>query len=233
MLADPAQLLAAWEEGSRASPVARAAVLVHRAGLVEDLEAALDLPIGRGAALAARLHAELYSEGVDCTVRCRRCGEDLDVRVSLPGLADDGGTATAEVAGLVVRAPTARDLLAAAAAEDARRELLRRCVREADGEPVDPEALGAGRLAALDDAVEGLAGVAGLVMRARCPACGEDATAPLDVGGLLWEQVVRSARALLTEVAELATAFGWSEGDVLALTPLRRREYLRLARGGA
>jgi hypothetical protein len=70
------------------------------------------------------------------------------------------------------------------------------------------------------------------VLRSRCPACGEDATAPLDIGALLWEQVEHSAHVLLTEIAELGVAFGWSEEEILALTPLRRRVYLELARGG-
>jgi hypothetical protein len=232
MLADPAQLLAAWEEGSRAEPVARVAVLVHRAGLAEDIDSALDLPIGRGATMAARLHAEMFGAEVEGIVRCGVCGEDLDVTVPLAGLADEGGS-RADVAGLVVRALTIRDLLVAGAAGDARRELLARCVSDRHGQPVELEELDAERLGALDEAAEDLAGAAGTVLRGNCPACGGDATAPLDVGALLWEQVARSARALLAEVAELGAVFGWSEQDVLALTPLRRREYLRFAWGEA
>jgi hypothetical protein len=233
MLADPAQLLAAWEAGSRAPPVARAAVLVRQAELVEDLDAALDLPIGHGAALAARIHAETFGAAIDGILRCEGCDEELDVVVPLAELAGNASAATAEAAGLVVRAPTTRDLVEAGAADDAPRTLMTRCVRDPDGEAVEPDALDAEQLAEVDAAAEELAGAAGLVLRGPCPACGEDATVPLDVGALLWEQVVRSARGLLAEVAELGASFGWSEEDVLALTPPRRRAYLRLARDGA
>ena len=69
-------------------------------------------------------------------------------------------------------------------------------------------------------------------VRASCPECGADVGAPLDVGALLWDRVARAAGEALHEVAELAAAFGWSEADVLGLTPLRRRAYLELVRGG-
>jgi hypothetical protein len=232
MLADTAEMLAAWEAASTVPPAARTVVLVHRAALAEDLDAALDLPLGEAAALAARTHSEAFGAVVDGILSCEGCGEDLDVTLPLSELNGNGGATTAEAAGLIVRAPTTRDLIAASEGDDASRALIARCVRDREGAPVDPDALDAERLAELDAAAEELSGPAGLVLRSRCPACGEDATAPLDIGALLWEQVERSAHALLTAVAELGAAFGWSEDEILALTPLRRRVYLELARDG-
>jgi hypothetical protein len=106
-----------------------------------------------------------------------------------------------------------------------------RCIHE-DGEPVNPAGLAEDVCRQVDAAAEELAGAAGLVIRTTCPACGTDVSAPLDVAGLLWEQVAAAAPAVLAEIAELAAAFGWSEADVLGLTPARRRVYLDLVRGG-
>jgi len=231
MLPGPADMLATWEAAAGMPSVARGAVLVERAGLAPDLDTALDLPVGRGAALAARVHAEAFGAVVDGLLRCAACGEELEVALPLEAVAADAGGETATVGGgLVVRAPTIRDLLLAGAAQDAERTLLERCVSGPDGASIDPGSLSDDARAEVDAAAERLAGVAGLVVRATCPVCGADASAPLDVGALLWERVARAARALLAEVAELAGAYGWTEGEVLALTPLRRHAYLELAR---
>ena len=78
-LRDQAQLLSAWEAAAALPPVARGAALVERAGLVDDLDAALDLPVGEGAALAARLYADAFGDEVDGLVTCGACGTVLDV----------------------------------------------------------------------------------------------------------------------------------------------------------
>jgi hypothetical protein len=52
--------------------------------------------------------------------------------------------------------------------------------------------------------------------------------ATFDAGSLLWEEIDARARALLAEVHQLAAAYGWSEGQILALSDRRRAVYLDL-----
>lgn len=233
---DGAQVLSAWEAAATLPQPARGAALLARAGLVADLATALDLPVGQTAALAARLHADTFGDVVEGLVACGACATLLDVTVSLRGLPAAHGDATMvtppDGRELRVRAPTTRDLLAARDRADPARALLAACVSDAAGAPTDPDALGADALELVDAAAEELAGPAAIVVRSTCPECGADVAASLDVAALLWDRVARAAGEALAEVAELAGAFGWSEGDVLALTPLRRAAYLELARGG-
>jgi hypothetical protein len=63
----------------------------------------------------------------------------------------------------------------------------------------------------------------------RCDACDGTWTAPFDVVAFLWSEVEAWAWRLLTDVHRLASAYGWSERDVLALGPRRRQIYLELA----
>jgi hypothetical protein len=236
-LRDRAGLLSAWEAAAALPPVARAAALVERAGLVDDLDAALDLPVGEGAALAVRLHADAFGDVADGVATCEACATVLDVTVPLTALAAPPEEA-ARVVGhgdrqLRVRAPTTRDLLAVRDVIDPARALLGACVTQADGAPADPAALDDELLGLVDDAAEELAGIAATIVRVTCPECGASVAAPLDVGALLWERVERAAEEALLEVAELAAAYGWSEAQVLALTPTRRRAYVELARGGS
>ncbi|MFJ2865880.1 hypothetical protein [Kitasatospora sp. NPDC087314] len=235
-LADPGQLLTAWEEALAVPLPARTAVLLHRTGLAPDLDGALDLGVGQCAALAAALHRAVYGPDVDGLVGCTGCGELLEVHLRLP--AADAGTAgpptvepgEARVGAHAVRAPTVRDLLAAAGGPgDTRTVLLARCVRRLDGQPFDPAALTPEEESLLDEAAELLAGDAETVLRTRCPACGGEVAAALDIGAVLWDQVDAAAPALMAEVTTLARAFGWSEQAVLAMSPFRRHAYLSLA----
>ena len=52
-----------------------------------------------------------------------------------------------------------------------------------------------------------------------------------DVAAFLWAAVERWALLTLRDVHQLALAYGWGEGDVLALSPLRRQLYLEMAYG--
>jgi hypothetical protein len=231
-----AGLLAAWEATVAVPELARGPALVAEAGLADDLDAALDLPLGESAALAARLHADAFGDEVEGLVTCEPCGTVLDVSVPLAELPAPRGDATVVVAPggeLRVRAPTTRDLLAARDSPDPAQALLAACVTGAGGAPADPDALDEASLALVDDAAEELAGAAAIVVRVACPECGAAVAAPLDVGALLAERVARAAAEALGEVAELAAAFGWSEAEVLALTPLRRRAYVELVRGAS
>lgn len=224
---DSAVLLTAWEEAAAAPVVARGAVLVHRAGLTPDLDAALDLDVGECAALAMQVHTALFGREVQALIACTRCAERLELQLRLP---DASGGGIAQVGGLTVRAPSTRDLLAAAGRPgDGRAVLFSRCVRHGDGTPVRPTDLTADEEAAVDAAAERLAGAAALVLRTRCPACEEDVRAALDPGALLWDQVDATAPTLLDEVATLARCFGWSEAEVLAMSLARRSAYLKLA----
>jgi len=64
-----------------------------------------------------------------------------------------------------------------------------------------------------------------------CPACGHGWEELFDIASWLWVEVGDQALRLLREVDLLARIYGWSESEILALPPLRRSHYLRLAAG--
>jgi hypothetical protein len=132
---------------------------------------------------------------------------------------------------LVVRCPTSRDLLGAAASADPAVELLTRCVTDASGSAVDPTSWDGRQRAAVDAAAEQLAGAAAVVLRSACPNCAAEVGVDVDIPALVWQRISMEVPVVLAEVAELATAFGWSEADVLAMSRVRRDAYLALVRG--
>ncbi len=51
---------------------------------------------------------------------------------------------------------------------------------------------------------------------------------PFDILSYLWTEIEDWAQRLLVDVHTLAVSYGWSERDILALSPRRRRMYLEL-----
>jgi hypothetical protein len=63
-----------------------------------------------------------------------------------------------------------------------------------------------------------------------CPACGMTERVELDIGRFLWADVRHAALRLMRDVHELASAYGWSEREVLAMPAARRASYLEMTR---
>ena len=78
------------------------------------------------------------------------------------------------------------------------------------------------------EAVEAADPGADLTLDVACPECGGATRAELDIASYLWTELDAWARDVLLDVHLLATAYGWSEPEILALSPTRRRYYLEL-----
>jgi hypothetical protein len=63
-----------------------------------------------------------------------------------------------------------------------------------------------------------------------CPACAHEWTAAFDAAAFLWSELDAWTRRTLHDVHTLATAYGWTEAEVLALGR-RRHVYLELVGG--
>lgn len=232
-----ADLLRAWEQGRSAGPVARGLLLLAAAFPGRDPDELAALPVGRRDGLLLDLREQVFGPHVEALVDCPACGTRLEVECTTadlraPDAAADFPAVTAAGVALRFRLPTSLDLLAAAAAgsvERARRALFERCVIPPDGlaaADLPAEAVGAvGR--ALADADP----QAALALDVDCPGCGAAAAVPCDMVQFFWRELHAWAARTFREVHTLATAYGWPEDAILALSPRRRRTYLDLVTG--
>ena len=229
------ELLDAWERGLGLPEGERALAL-----LAPDDGAAL--PLGELDARLLALRRWAFGPRLDGVARCPSCGADLElsfdadeVEAPVParnGAAPDHALRVDDYE-LRFRLPTSLDALAAAGAETlaaAQRVLLERCVTGStrSGAPVAPAALPAHVVERIEDAMAERDPQADVALALSCSECGHEWEAAFDVGRFLWTEVDRWARRVLVDVAELASAFGWTEAQVLRLSPLRREAYLRL-----
>jgi hypothetical protein len=220
------ELLDLWTRAGQSAGPARAGVLASGlAGVAGD-----ETPVGEvNRALLGAWRAE-FGDRLECVAACPACGERLEAEVSVAAILSAAAAAeppALEVGGrrVTLRWPTVGDLEAAAstgAPEPARRELARRCL----GADAAPE----GELAdAVSAALEAADPHLAVRLALRCPACETSFEAAVDVAAHVWAALDWRAHRVLSEVAELAAAYGWTEDEVLRLPRARRRAYAERA----
>jgi hypothetical protein len=108
--------------------------------------------------------------------------------------------------------------------------LLAQCLltSEKDGQAVPASALPAPLRAALEQALEEADPLGDASLALDCPECGQGWAAALDLADWTWREVEGWAGRLLGEVHVLASAYGWTEAEVLAHSPRRRARYREL-----
>jgi hypothetical protein len=232
-----ADLLAVWERGNALSPPRRALLLLAAALPDAGPEALGRLSVGRRDGLLLGIRAAVFGPRLEALGTCDGCGERAEVDFDTERLLGPAETPPVSLelrigdVALELRLPDASDLVALADAvdgADAERALLRRCVAAArcGDRSVAPEDLPAPVVDAIAARLSEADPLAEVRLALACPACGRPWSETLDVGGFFWREIEAWAARLLDEVHVLASAYGWTERDVLALTPLRRRHYL-------
>ena len=114
--------------------------------------------------------------------------------------------------------------------DDFAQRLLDRCVLACtcDGEHFAARELPARVLDALSQHMESLDPGASVSFALDCPQCAAHWQAPLDVGDMVWQKVRAAAERVLLDIDALARAYGWTEREVLRLSPMRRAAYLQM-----
>ena len=214
-------LLSAWESAyGRLAPDRAVTLAAAATGL--PFEDVADLPLGACDLLLLQLREQCFGPQLDGLAECPRCDTELDVRIDVDELRvrGAGGDRSVEVAGRTVRlrALTSHDIRSAGGDRD---RLLAQCVV---GEPAAPSR---DLLDAVEAHLDVLDPQAAPTIDLDCPSCRASWPAPFDIAEFVWNEVDRFARRLLHDVHTLATAYGWREADVLAVSPARRRYYLQ------
>jgi hypothetical protein len=235
-----AELLGAWERSAALGPAEREDALLR---LVLPDHDPVGLTVGERDARLLEMRELLFGGELDGAADCPRCCEPVEYSVPArtllaeraPPANGDGLGLSAFGYELRLRLPTGADLAAAASARDldgARRVLLERCVLSAtaDGREEAPARLPPEVVAALAERLAQVDTLADARLGLTCPGCACDWTVALEIGVWLWSEVESWAWRTLFDVHALASAYGWSEAEILALGP-RRELYLELVEG--
>jgi len=234
-------LLRIWEEHQRSHPVKRALHLLAAAWPELGWHAWLHASIGERDGALLALQESLFGSELHTTTACPHCGERLESEFSVHDVRSGGAAAPEAPRRLCLRQrgytidyrlPTSDDLLHVAAqrddADDAALQLLRRCVSRAQrgSDEIDAASLPEGIVANLTADMAQHDPDADVRIALECPACGTTWQTRFDIVSYLWSELDDWAQRTLADVHALAHAYGWSEGAILALSPVRRQVYL-------
>jgi hypothetical protein len=233
-----ADFLTLWESGRALHPLDWGLLAVHAAFPETQSDSAADWPIGRRNRALAEMRLACFGPAVRGWTSCRQCADKLEFELDGRALAESQLPGQAEpivVNGRAFRLPTSRDLAHVAAESDpttASALLLERCRLDGQAEAADQaspaidwteddlDAIGE-RMALADPLAE-------IMLHFDCPECGESFDESLDLPTFLLAEIEGRAKRLLREVHTLASAYGWSEAEILSLNPVRRQFYLEM-----
>jgi hypothetical protein len=238
---DTSTLLDAWDCGHSLSADAWALWLLRAAGAggAEPAGALLQWPVGRRDRALLRLRSLTFGTRVMGLVECPCCGSAAEFDVAADALfvsgpaGDDPAPVRLDIDGLSVtcRPVTAGDLLAINGCGDldsATTCLVERCVRaeRQDGTCVAVRDLPEAALDEVTAQLEQVDPQADVRLALQCPACGHAWQVMFDIVTFFWRELGAWGARQLRDVHELASAYGWSEAQILSLSPARRRRYL-------
>lgn len=235
-------ILNIWESGLRQRPVERAISVVTLAAPPSTRAEALAMSIGERDTRLLAIRESLFGVSFAGFAACQQCQENLefsfeaiDMRPPDPNQACDGQPFRFRCDGYEVQArlPNSTDLLAIAGCQDvatARARLLERCITSATYQEcsIEVSKLPDRVIEALGEAILERDPQAEVRLELVCSSCGHRWFATFDILPFLWQELTSRARHTLREVHMLASAYGWSERDILAMSGLRRRMYLEM-----
>ena len=215
-------------------PAQRAVALAEASSADQAGPPAADLPLGDRDHRLMLLRCQLFGTQVCGVDSCRECRAVLEVPFDLGSLAA-GHTAAAEQVSvsfgdtvLRCRVLTTADLIAAAEGSDLRGGLLARCVTDTgeDGRERPVLDLPAPAIAEVMSALSAADPLADVRLAVTCGECGHHWDTAFDIASFLWAEICAAVERMLGDVHVLASAYGWSEAEVLAVGPRRRQYYL-------
>jgi hypothetical protein len=210
--------------GHDSVPALARELLTAVAGAVDDL------PVGDGEALLLEIRRAALGETISATVTCpaEECQGVVDISFAIgdylahhrprrvPHVRGDAAPWLVERSGIAFRLPTLRDQVDVSGAREGDRDLLLRCLRA----PAD-----AATQRKVQTIMERMAPTLSDYVGGACPMCGTRIEVYFDVEQFVLRELRDAASFLHEEIHLIASRYGWSEADIVALPRGRRTAY--------
>ena len=233
------QLFGAWEQGLSQSPIQRSLTLLSLLDDETPPAQLTELSLGQRDGKLLALREKTFGQRMIGYAACPACVLRLELNFDVCDLAMNPIAEVAEPLALReadyevrFRLLNSSDLATADYTDLAagRLSLLKGCVLSAtrQGQDVPVEGLPDAVTSLLASRIADADPQSDVDLSLTCPRCEHHWQTPFDIGSFLWAEIHAWACRLLREIHALASAYGWREADILALSPWRRQAYLEL-----
>ncbi len=234
------ELLDVWEKGLNQPLLQRALILLVAAFPEMSPDGLAELSVGARDARLLHVREQLFGSQFLNTTTCPQCLERIEWKSEISEMRIHTSTDesvphefTLEKDGyhLRFRMPNSKDLAEVIGSYDgdlAQRKILARCITsmEIADERCDVEHLPDHIMLMLNKRMEELDPQAAINMQVSCPACSHTWNVLFDIASFLWTEVNDWAERMLQAIHKLARGYGWTEKEVLQLSPVRRHLYV-------
>ncbi|HAE59211.1 MAG TPA: phage baseplate protein [Anaerolineae bacterium] len=242
-------LLEIWERGLGKTPLEQALVILAVAFPQAAWDTLAKLTIEQRDTTLFHLREQTFGSQLKGLADCPACGEKLELTftandlrsmgllpnptLSLPDTNQAGALLRRKGYEIHFRLPTSADLLnieRLAEVELAHRHLLEACIISARHRKnaVPFSELPSPITQAIIEQIGQSAALANLTIESTCPDCGQQWKIVFDVVSYFWSEINAWAMRMMREIHVIASSYGWSEADILAMSAWRRQRYLEL-----
>lgn len=237
-----ADIVRIWDQGQTWHPVDRALLLLAYAlpeATSDELQA---LTVGQRNSRLLQTRQLTIGDHLEGLVNCPICNEALEFNINvtqllLPESQSEASEISIDGWQVRFRLPDSTDLAAILSSSPnlpaARQLLIERCLLAAsqEGTKIEIRNLPESVIAQVADAMSEADPQADMRFSLTCQGCGYEWSALFDIVTFFWAELAAQAKRLLREVHQLASAYGWRESEILAMSSLRRRTYLEFVGG--
>lgn len=232
------RVLNIWEQGALLNAEAKTQALLSLVVPELSAEALTDLALGERNKNLLELRQQLFGSKLQAYIECGQCGESLDLEFSIEDFGFSSMDHIHETHSISIqnmcaniRLPNGHDLTALTHVRnvaDGRQLLFSRCVLKLlrDDVPMPLDELNDAEMNQLEEAIAELDPRMEILFDLSCPQCSHSWQSPLDIGSFLWREFDVYALQLLENIHLLASTYGWSEADILAMSNVRRNHYV-------
>lgn len=224
-----------WECGLSQSPLDRTMAMLRLAGS-ENPEL---LTVGESDRRLLKLREQMFGSEISALAHCPQCDHALELNFNIADVSVEQEVSDEQMVlsdgeyEASFRLLTLADLksLQATESDQWQQALLERCLLsvQCDGHATTAQALPEAFIQALSDRMGQADPQAEIGLQLECFECHHRWTGDFDVESFFWAEIQAWASRMLNEIHQLAAAYGWSEQEILALSPVRRHIYLNLA----
>ena len=237
------ELLLIWESHWDRPLLERILELLVYAYSLSGKEDAARLSIGERNSRLLQLREWMFGTSLPNTATCEHCGtkvewenQSTDFRLQAPTPSPETGIHQLEMDGYHIqfRLPNSVDVIRHSESGSAAAEgILKDCLLEStqNGEPSKPEDLPGIVTEAVMARMEELDPQASISLELNCPACSNSWITYFEIMSYFWAEFDQWARETLQDVYLLARGFGWTESEILKLSPRRRQIYINMLSG--